>query len=551
MKNSKIKKICALVLTAVLGTSVLAGCGGKDSSGGSSEQHLIHNLGTEVKTIDPALNNAVDGSIVIANAFEGLYRMDENLKPAPGVAEDVKVSDDKLVYTFKLRKDAKWSDGKEVTADDFKYAWTRALDPKVAADYAFQLYYIKGAEEFNTGKGKAEDLGIKVVDPQTLEVTLKNPTPYFLELTAFPTYMPVRQDIVDANKDTWTQKADTYVSNGPFKMTDYKMKDAYELAKNDNYWNKDSVKLDKLTFKMIADETSAYASVKNGEIQVSDKVPTVEIKKGKEEGIVQIYDKLGTYFFAINVNNHADKLDPKVKEALGKKEVRQALNLAINRKQIVDEVAQGGQTPAWSFVPTGMKDEDGKEFADKKYWNPDEYEKNVEKAKELLEKAGYKDGKGLPELELSYNTDEGNKAIAESIQQMWSKIGVNVKLVNQEWAVFQDSRKNGQYEIARHGWIGDYLDPMTFLDMWMTGLGNNDPKFANKDYDELIRTAMKETDVAKRKEALRKAEDILMDEMPIIPIYYYTDVKAVDKSVKGMVVSPLGQVYYDKASIEK
>lgn len=550
MKNSKIKKICALLLTAVLGTSVLAGCGGSDSSSGSSEQNLIHNLGTEVKTIDPALNNAVDGSIVIANAFEGLYRMDENLKPVPGVAESYTVSDDKLVYTFKLRKDAKWSDGKEVTAEDFKYSWTRALDPKVAADYAFQLYYIKGAEEFNTGKGKAEDLGIKVVDPQTLEVTLKNPTPYFLELTAFPTYMPVRKDIVEANKDTWTQKADTYVSNGPFKMTNYTMKDSYEFVKNDNYWNKDSVKLDKLTFKMLADETAAYAAVKNGEMHVSDKVPSVEIEKGKEEGLVQIFDQLGTYFYAINVNNNTDKLDSKVREALSKKEVRQALNLAINREQIVKEVAKGGQVPAWSFVPKGIKSEDGKEFADKKYWTPEDNDANIAKAKELLEKAGYKDGKGLPEFELAYNTDEGNKAIAEAIQQMWAKIGVKVKLTNQEWAVFQDARKNGNYQIARHGWVGDYLDPMTFLDMWMTGLGNNDPKFANKDYDELIRKAMKETDVAKRKEALRQAEDILMDEMPIIPIYYYTQVKAVDSKVKGFVVSPLGQVYYDKAYLE-
>ncbi len=550
MKNSKIKKICALLLTAVLGTSVLAGCGDSDSSSGSNEQHLIHNLGTEVKTIDPALNNAVDGSIVIANAFEGLYRMDENLKPVPGVAESYTLSDDKLVYTFKLRKDAKWSDGKEVTAEDFKYSWTRALDPKVAADYAFQLYYIKGAEEFNTGKGKAEDLGIKVVDPQTLEVTLKNPTPYFLELTAFPTYMPVRKDIVEANKDTWTQKADTYVSNGPFKMTNYTMKDSYEFVKNDNYWNKDSVKLDKLTFKMLADETAAYAAVKNGEMHVSDKVPSVEIQKGKEEGLVQIFDQLGTYFYAINVNNNADKLDSKVREALSKKEVRQALNLAINREQIVKEVAKGEQVPAWSFVPKGIKSEDGKEFADKKYWTPEDNDGNIAKAKELLAKAGYKDGKGLPEFELAYNTDEGNKAIAEAIQQMWAKIGVKVKLTNQEWAVFQDARKNGNYQIARHGWVGDYLDPMTFLDMWMTGLGNNDPKFANKDYDELIRKAMKETDVAKRKEALRQAEDILMDEMPIIPIYYYTQVKAVDSKVKGFVVSPLGQVYYDKAYLE-
>ena len=445
-----------------------------------------------------------------------------------------------------------------------------------------------------------------MVDNHTLEVTLENPTSYFLELTAFPTLMPVREDIVEANGDGWTLKPETYVSNGPFMLKEYNMKDSYVFVKNPEYYRKDEVKLDTLKFRMIEDEVSAYASVKNGEISMSEILPNSEIQKGQEEGTVQIYPYLGTYFYCINVGNNTENLPEDVQAALSNKKVRQALSLAIDRKTICEQVTKGGQIPAYSYVPEGIPGaEEGKDFTGEvKYWNPEKADleqalslaidrkticeqvtkggqipaysyvpegipgaeegkdftgevkywnpekADLEQAKKLLEEAGYPNGEGLPTLELLYNTNEGNKLVAETIQQMWAKINVNVELYNEEWAVFQDSRKNGNYEIARHGWIGDYLDPMTFLDMWMSGLGNNDAKFSNEEYDNLIRSAKEETDIAKKYEYLRKAEDILMDEMPIIPIYYYTQIKAVSPRVKDVVVSPLGQVYFDKAYIE-
>ncbi|WP_195245391.1 peptide ABC transporter substrate-binding protein [Clostridium celatum] len=568
MKTGKIKKLCALALALALGVTSLVGCGSNETGDSStetennqtssttetteSEQELVYNLGAETKTIDPALNNAVDGSIIIANAFEGLMKLDENQKAIPGIAESYDVSEDNLVYTFHLRSDAKWSDGEQVKAGDFEYAWKRVLNPDTAADYAFQLYYLVGAEEYNTGSGSVDEVGVKALDDETLEVTLKNPTTYFLELTAFPTLMPVREDIVSANPDAWTQEPELYVSNGPFTLKEYNMKDSYVFVKNENYYGKDNVKLDTLKFRMIEDEVSAYASVKNGEVDMSENLPTAEIQPGQEEGYVEIYPYLGTYFYAINVNNNTDKLPEDVQKALSDKRVRQALSLAIDRTTIVENVTMGGQIPAYSYVPEGIPGgEEGTEFADKKYWDVDDMDGNIEKAKALLEEAGYPNGEGLPTFELLYNTNEGNKLIAESIQQMWAAIGVNVELANQEWAVFQDSRKNGNFQIARHGWIGDYVDPMTFLDMWMTGLGNNDPKFSNEEYDSLITQAMAETDSVKRSEILRQAEDILMDEMPIIPIYYYTQVKAVNLKVKGVVVSPLGQVYFENAYIEE
>lgn len=550
MKKFKLKTVCALLLAGVLGITGLAGCNSSKDDEATENQELIYNLGAEVKTIDPALNNAVDGSIVICNAFEGLMRLDDEQKAIPGIAESYDLSDDFLTYTFHLREDALWSDGKPVTAEDFKYAWTRALNPATAAEYAFQLYYIKGGENYNNGTGSAEDLGINVVDDHTLEVTLENPTSYFLELTAFPTLMPVREDIVEADADGWTLKPETYVSNGPFTLKEYNMKDSYVFVKNPEYYRKDEVKLDTLKFRMIEDEVSAYASVKNGEIDMSEILPNSEIKKGQEEGTVQIYPYLGTYFYCINVGNNTENLPADVQAALSNKKVRQALSLAIDRKTICEEVTKGGQIPAYSYVPEGIPGaKEGEDFTgDVKYWDAEKAD--LEQAKKLLAEAGYPNGEGLPTLELLYNTNEGNKLIAETIQQMWAKINVNVELYNEEWAVFQDSRKNGNYEIARHGWIGDYVDPMTFLDMWMTGLGNNDAKFSSEEYDNLIRSAKEETDIEKKYEYLRQAEDILMDEMPIIPIYYYTQIKAVNPNVKDVVVSPLGQVYFDKAYID-
>lgn len=546
MKKNKLTKLCAAVLVGAMALTTLVGCG-KSTDGSGTAQEVIYNLGAETKTIDPALNNAVDGFQVISNAFEGLCKLDDNNKAVEGMAKSWEVSEDGLTYTFKLREDAKWSDGNAVTAKDFAYAWKRALDPKTAADYAFQLYYIAGAEEFNTGKGSKDALGIKVVDDYTLEVKLAKPTTYFLELTAFPTYMPLREDIVEADPNGWTQKPETYVSNGPFKLQQYNMKDSYVFVKNDNYYDNDKVKLNKLTFKMMTDEVSAYASLKNGELQGVEKVPLAEIKQGVEDGLVQICPQIGTYYYCINVNNNNEALGADVEKALENKDFRRALSLSIDRDKIV-EITKGGETSAYSFVPDtipGVKE--GTSFATTKY---DNVKYDLEAAKAALVAAGYPNGEGLPTLQIKYNSTEKEKLVAEAIQQMWAQIGVKTNLVAEEWAVFQDSRKNGKYEIARHGWVGDYVDPMTMLDLFITGTGNNNAKYANAKYDELIRKAASEADAAKREGYLKEAEAILMDDMPIIPIYYYTQPRGFAKNFKGYRVSPLGTIYFDTAYME-
>ena len=556
MKSSKLKKLCAVIMAATISTTLFIGCGssndGSTSSKGNSnasdtvKQELVFNLGADPETIDPTINTASEASTVILNAFECIMTLDENDNAVEGAAESVEVSDDGLVYTIKLRKDGTWSDGEPVVADNFKYSWVRALTKENAAEYAYQLYYIKNAEKYYNGEATADELGINVIDDYTLEVTLEAPTTYFPQLLAFPTYAPLREDIVSADPEGWATKPETYVTNGAFKLVQWDMKDQLVFEKNENYWNKDSIKLDKLTFKLVTDDTTAYSELQAGNFDVVNSVPTNEIEPGQEAGLVHVSPKLGTYYFGINVGKQDDMAED-VKTALSNKLVRQAINLAIDRQEIIDNVGKAEQVAAYSFVPEGIYNPDGTEFADKEYYDPSDMDGNIEKAKELLKEAGYENGEGLPTIELMYNSEGAHKDICQIVQENLAKIGINIELANQEWAVFLNTRQQGGYEIARQGWIGDYSDPMTFLDLFVTGGGNNDSGYSNPEYDALIAAAKVETDPDKRKEQLREAEDILMDDMPILPIYYYTTVMGWNENVKGIQVSVLGTVYLQGA----
>lgn len=554
MKTSKVKQLCAVALAATLGLSVLAGCGSKseNKAATASKQELVYNLGSDPKTLDPAVNQAVDGSIIAANIFSGLCDLDDKDKAIPGQAEKWDVSPDGLKYTFHLKKDLKWSNGDPVKASDFEYSWKRVLDPATASVYSFQLLYIKGAAEFNSAKtpedakAKRDAVGVKATDDNTLVVELAAPCPYFLELTAFTTYFPVNQKVVEANKD-WAKDAKTLVSNGPFKITDYKIKDQIVLEKNENYYNKDKVKLDKITMKMVTENTSAWASYKAGQFDMIDSVPTSEIVQAVKDKTATTFPNLGTQFVDINVSEKAKEIDPNAAKVLGNVKFRQALANAIDRQTIVDNVLKSGQTPAFSFVSTGIMDPDGKDFASKKYFEP---KGDIEKAKKLLAEAGYPDGQGLPPLVVLYNPEGGNGELYQAIQDMWKKIGVNVELQTQEWKVFQATRNAMKYQIARGAWSADYADPMTFIDMWESTSPSNEIGYNNPNYDKLVASAKAETDAKKRFEMMHKAEDILMEDMPIIPLYYSTYTKGIKDYVKGVRVSPLGPVYFDKAYIE-
>lgn len=564
MKKSK---LLAAMLAVVMTGTLFFGCGKSndvsetpktddkpvetptDTPEPEVEQKIVYNLGADPKTIDPQLNSAVDGSTIIHNAFEGLMREDSTGKIVPAVAEKYDVSEDGTVYKFYLRKDAKWSDGEPVVAGDFEYAWKRALDPEIAAEYAYQLYYIKNGEAFYTKQDgvTVDDIGVKALDDNTLEVTLEAPCPYFLSLAAFPTYFPVRQDIVEANGERWALSPETYVGNGPFKMSEWVEKESMTFVKNENYWDAASVKLETLQVKLIDDEVTYLSAFKAGELDIIESPPQAEIPTLTANGTAKIYPYLGTYFYVINLSDNGKNVDAKADEFLRNPKVREALTLAIDRTLIVDKVAQGGQEPATSYVPKGVLDSAGKEFQ-KDYLPPTA---DIEQAKKLLEEAGYPNGEGAPTITFTFNTGSGHQMIAQAIQDMWKKnLGINIELKNEEWAVFQDTRTNFQYSIARHGWIADYNDPMTFLDMWTTGNGQNNSGYSNKEYDDLINAAKVEIDDAKRTEMLHKAEDILMEDLPILPIYFYTNVLCINPKVQDVYKSPLGQMEFRDAYVK-
>lgn len=551
------KKIFYYLISVVVVGLFLVGCGGKkeepkqeakqEVKAEKTAQRISYNLGSEPKTIDPQLNTAIDGSIVAGNIFEGLYFVGVDSKTVPAAAESVKVSDDGLVYTFTLRKDGKWSDGKPVTAKDFEYAWKRGLNPATAMEYSYQLYYIKNAEKYYNGQAKVEDLGIKVIDDYTIEVTLQAATPYFLSLTAVPAYFPLREDIV-AKDSAWATKVETYIGNGPFKIKAWAPKESITLERNTNYWNASKVKLEELVLNMIVDQKTFLGAFKSGEIDMIDGPPPAEIPSLLKDGLAKTYPYLGTYFYVVNLSGNLKNTNPEAEKFLSNVKVRQALSAAIDRKLLVEQVTKGGQLPATGYVPKGVVDTAGKEFADKKYIEPTA---DIEKAKKLLAEAGYGQGVKIPKLTLTYNTSETHALMAQAIQDMWSKnLGLQIELKNEEWAVFQTTRSSKNYEIARHGWIADYNDPMTFMDMWINGGGNNDAAYNNPEYDTLIKAAQVEQNPEKRTATLHQAEDLLMRDMPVIPIYFYTKIVCANPKVKNVAVSPLGQYYFKEAYVE-
>lgn len=536
------KRLFSLILALMLVVMSLAGCGSKTEEGAATPEKMVlrHNLNADPETIDPALNAAVDGATVLVNTFEGLMRLDEQDKAIPGMAEKYEISEDGLTYTFHIR-DAKWSDGEPVKASDFEYAWKRALNPATAADYAYMLYYIKNGEKYGANEASADDVAVKALDDKTLEVVLEYPTDYFLELTAFPTYFPVRKDTVEANGEQWALNPETHLSNGPFKVVEWSHNDVMRLAKNENYYDAQRVKLDEVEFYFITEQSTSLTTFESDGVDVLEDVPTAEIKRLKAETEeFKILPELGTYFYVFNVN----------KKPMDDINVRKALTLAIDRRAIVEVVTQAEQTPATGFVPPNILMPDGKDFRETV---GDYYIKEtaqIEEAQKLLAEAGYPNGEGFPEVTLIYNTSENHKKVAEAIVEMWNQnLNIQIQLANQEWKVFQENRDQGNFVIARHGWLGDYVNPMTFLDMWISASGNNNAHWKNMEYDKLINEAKSSADQNARFEKMIAAEKLMMDDVITCPIYYYTRPAMIKDKAKGIKRSVLGFWYYDEAYI--
>lgn len=504
------------------------------------EQVLRLNNFTEPLSLHPGLITDVWSSNVIFQTFEGLTRIDKDGVPQPAIAEGIQASDDLLTYTFKIRDNAKWSNGDPVTAQDFESAWKWTLDAKNGSEYAYQLFYVKNAEAAFNSKAKPEEIGVKAQDDKTLVVQLENPTPFFLELTAFYTYFPVNTRVVKDHPDWAKEAGPDYTSNGPFKMTSWEHKTKLVLEKNENYWDAQSVKLTKVEMNMINDANTELSMLENGDLDwagaPTGNLPLDAMQSLKEKGLLEITPKAGTYWYEFNT----------VQKPFHNKKIRQAFAYAINRKDLVDNVTQGGELVATAVVPPTMfaENEQGL-FKDN----------DVEKAKQLLaegmKEEGYASVDKLPPITLSYNTEEAQAKIAQAVQDMWQKnLGVHVKLENQEWNVYYENVKNGKYQVARMGWTGDFNDPINFLEIFRTKEGNNHTNWEKKEFADLLAASSKEKDAAKRKAILQNAEKILVDEMPVIPFYFKSTVYAKNPNLKNIVISGLGNVQYKWAMFE-
>ncbi len=500
-------------------------------------------VGPDPETIDPALNSAVDGGNMLLHAFECLLIVDQDGKLAPGQAESWETSEDGLTWTFHLREGLKWSDGTPLTANDFVYSWKRVCDPMVAAPYAETVLSMVAGYEDAIG-GNLDALQVVAQDDLTLVVTLNAPCSYFGSLAAFATLSPVQQGTVEANGDAWATAPETYVSNGPFYMTEWVPGSHILFSKNPNYWNADAIKLDGIQFALIEDSNAAYSAYQTGEVLMIKDVPTEEIPSLEGNADFFVDPIIGTYYISLNLNRDAFK-DAKV---------RQALSLAIDRDYVANTLMQGTYSPASNFMGPGWIDTDGAPFIDKAnggapYIDTADFEGNLEKAKALLEEAGYPNGEGFPAISYTTNDAGYHKVIAEYLQQAWAELGIDLQVNIVEWSSFTPMRRNGEYDVARNGWVGDYSDPSNMLDLLYSTNGNNDGKFSNSEYDAAMDTSRTTLDAAERSEALHTAEDILMAEAGCVPIAYYNDFWLQSDKITGSWHSPYGYWYFMYADI--
>lgn len=567
------KKVLALILTAAMVVG-LAACGGSTSNDAASttdgtttegttteasdnqtgdetteatastgEKILSVQVGPDPETIDPALNSAVDGGNMLLHSFECLLAVDENGQLVPGQAESWETSEDGLTWTFHLRDGLKWSDGSDLTANDFVYSWKRVCDPMVAAPYAETvLSMVEGYDK--AIEGDLDALQVVAQDDNTLVVTLSTPCSYFGSLAAFATLSPVQEATVTANGDAWATSAATYISNGPFYVSEWVPGSYIMMTKNPYYWNADAIKLDGIKWNLIEDSNAAYSAYQTGEVLMIKSVPTEEIPSLKDSADFHVDPIIGTYYLSLNLERDAFK-DARV---------RKALSLAIDRDYVANTLMQGTYSPADNFMGPGWIDMDGKQFKDnanggQSYIDVNNYEADLEEAKQLLADAGYPDGEGFPSISYTTNDAGYHKVVAEYLQQAWAQLGIDLQVDIVEWASFTPMRRNGDFDVARNGWVGDYSDPSNMLELFYSTNGNNDGKFNNADFDAAIDLSRTTLDSAERSKALHTAEDILMEETGCIPIAYYNDFWLQSEKITGSWHSPNGFWYFMYADI--
>ncbi len=508
------------------------------------KDELTVNLGYELQSIDPAINDETYGFIYINHAFEGLLTKDINGKIVGGSSDKWEISEDKLKYTFHIREDAKWSDGKKLTADDFVYSYRRVVDPKTASPIAYLMYYIKNAKDINIDKKQIDTLGVTAIDENTLTIELENPTLYFEDILASGgCYVPVREDIINKYGDDWTWNSESYIGNGAYKMTERKPDELIAFELNTNYWDYKNQVAKKINFVLIADEYISLNAVRTGDVDFSINAPPIgEIESLIKENLMAVSDIIGVYYLDLN---NKDK-------TLSDKRVRKALSLAIDRNYIVSNIGHGKLIAAESFVPPVVKGVE-KSFREESsnFIIANNYSNNIIEAKKLLAEAGYPNGENFPILEVKVSSGFYT-TVLEAIQDMWkNNLNIDVVVRTEESKITLPFRQSGKYQIARTSWTGDYNDPLTMLQIMTSESDINYSGFSNERYDYLINFATTSTNEKDRMEALKEAESILFEEMPIIPFIYRTDFLVVNPKLKNYIDDPLGRYRFNYAYIEE
>ena len=567
----KMRNIAAAAMAGALAVS-LAACGSSASTGAASatgeaadaaeagSNGFTVQLGPNPETLDPALNAAVDGGNTLITIEEPLLIIDENNEVKPGQAESYEVSDDGLTWTFHMRDGLKWSDGSDLTAADFEYSFKRLASPDTAAPYAETV--VGMIDGYQGAIGNPDEDGNTTTDPdwdalnvhasedgKTLTVQLSYPCSYFDKLASFVATSPVQQATVEANGDAWCTEPDTYVCNGPYMITEWTPSERIVLSKNPYYvggWDSSKIVSDTITLLLLEDSSASYAAYNSGEAQLVKDVPTDEIPsltRAEDGGDFYLDEIMGTYYISLN-----DQEEP-----FTDVRVRKALSLAIDRDYVANTIMQGIYTPATALVGPGIVDENGYFMDNANGGEPyisDDYEANLEEAKSLLAEAGYPDGEGFPTITYSANDAGYHIPVAEYLQQAWGELGITMNIDKVEWSSFIPMRRAGDYDVSRNGWSMDYNDPSNMLELFTTNNGNNDGKYANPEFDQVIEDS-RVADKTTHFEKLHEAEDILMNDAACIPVAYYNDFWLQSPSLKGTWHSPYGYWYLQYGYIEE
>ena len=567
----KMRNIAAAAMAGALAVS-LAACGSSASTGAANatgeaadaaeagSNGFTVQLGPNPETLDPALNAAVDGGNTLITIEEPLLIIDENNEVKPGQAESYEVSDDGLTWTFHMRDGLKWSDGSDLTAADFEYSFKRLASPDTAAPYAETV--VGMIDGYQGAIGNPDEDGNTTTDPdwdalnvhasedgKTLTVQLSYPCSYFDKLASFVATSPVQQATVEANGDAWCTEPDTYVCNGPYMITEWTPSERIVLSKNPYYvggWDSSKIVSDTITLLLLEDSSASYAAYNSGEAQLVKDVPTDEIPsltRAEDGGDFYLDEIMGTYYISLN-----DQEEP-----FTDVRVRKALSLAIDRNYVANTIMQGIYTPATALVGPGIVDENGYFMDNANGGEPyisDDYEANLEEAKSLLAEAGYPDGEGFPTITYSANDSGYHIPVAEYLQQAWGELGITMNIDKVEWSSFIPMRRAGDYDISRNGWSMDYNDPSNMLELFTTNNGNNDGKYANPEFDQVIEDS-RVADKTTHFEKLHEAEDILMNDAACIPVAYYNDFWLQSPSLKGTWHSPYGYWYLQYGYIEE